>query len=480
MYRYLVVGLSIWVIASMVLAEGPEIEWEATFGDVDADYAYWVEVTPDSGYVIAGYSYEFESEDTEQDMFVVRTDRNGHAIWEKTYGGEKWDRATRIMVTDDDGYMLLGTTLSYSEGWYDIRMFKLSPTGQTEWDKGYGEGWDSYRANDFCRLLDGNYLVAGNSPDGIYVFKINSSGDLLNEVTIDIFVQEVEAIVATADGGAMIVSNGQPFALLKVDASGNRTWHKAYASGSSGRSVIQLDDGGYVACGWREYGGLDDDFYLVRVDDTGKVIWEQHYGNQYSDQGYCVRQTSDGGFILAGRMFPPSGDEWSQVWVIRTNSAGDTLWTKTFGGAGMEDGYCIQPTPDNGYIVVGFTDSFGEGATDCYLVKLGPDPVLPTDINDEPNSLLPNFALRQNYPNPFNPSTEIEFDLQRRSVARLTIYNILGQEVRKLVDAELSAGHHTVTWDGSDDAGKRVSTGIYFYRFETEGYSESRKMVLFK
>jgi len=410
----------------------------------------------------------------------VRTDRNGHAIWEKTYGGEKWDRATRIMVTDDGGYMLLGSTLSYSEGWYDIRMIKLDSLGHPGWEQNYGEGWDPYYALDFCRLLDGNYMVAGNSPDGLYVFKIDASGHLLNDVTMDVFDQQLESIVATADGGAMIISNGQPFALLKVNANGNRVWHKPYASGSSGRSVIQLTDGGYAALGWREYGGLDDEFYLVRVDDTGKVIWEQHYGNQYRDRGYCVRQTADGGFIMAGSMFPPGGDEWSQVWVVRTNSAGDTLWTTTCGGDGMEDGYCIQPTPDNGYIVVGFTDSFGEGVTDCYLVKLGPDPVLPTDVNDEPNSLLPDFALRQNYPNPFNPSTQIEFELQRRSITRLTVYNILGQQVRNLVNAELSAGQHRITWDGSDDAGDLVSTGIYFYRIEAEGFTESRKMVLLK
>ena len=90
------------------------------------------------------------------------------------------------------------------------------------------------------------------------------------------------------------------------------------------------------------------------------------------------------------------------------------------------------------------------------------------------------FELYQNYPNPFNPSTEIKFDIPAASAVYLSIYNILGREVRVLVDNYLSAGTFTIIWDGRDDTGTPVSSGLYFYRFSADNFSERRKMILLK
>jgi hypothetical protein len=104
----------------------------------------------------------------------------------------------------------------------------------------------------------------------------------------------------------------------------------------------------------------------------------------------------------------------------------------------------------------------------------------PTDV-DEDNTPLPvSFDLAQNYPNPFNPSTMIRFSLDRPGAARLDIFNLLGRKVRTLVDAEYPAGEHTVTWDGADDNGRKVSSGMYLYRLTAAGQSLSRKMTLVK
>ena len=100
-------------------------------------------------------------------------------------------------------------------------------------------------------------------------------------------------------------------------------------------------------------------------------------------------------------------------------------------------------------------------------------------INESP--LLPeSFSLDQNYPNPFNPNTTIRYQLPRRSQVSLIIYNLLGQEIRKLVNSELTAGEYRVEWDGTDDGGRAVSTGIYFYRLEVGSVAQTRKMLLVK
>jgi len=183
---------------------------------------------------------------------------------------------------------------------------------------------------------------------------------------------------------------------------------------------------------------------------------------------------------MVGTMYPPDGISDMQIWVVRTDCNGDTLWTKTIGGVMGEIAYCIEPTTDSGYIVAGQTYSYGAGSLDVYLVKLGPDPELVTDIADNKAHLLPDFHLQQNHPNPFNPATTIEFDLPRRSNVKVIIYNLLGQEVSRLVDREFPVGNHWITWDGSTNGGVLASTGVYFYRLEAEGVIETKKMLLLK
>jgi len=90
------------------------------------------------------------------------------------------------------------------------------------------------------------------------------------------------------------------------------------------------------------------------------------------------------------------------------------------------------------------------------------------------------FKLAQNYPNPFNPMTLIEFQLPEQCQVRIAIYNMLGQEVRSLVDDVKPAGYHSVIWDGRDNAGAIVSSGIYYYRMITSSYNEVKKMVLLR
>ena len=104
-----------------------------------------------------------------------------------------------------------------------------------------------------------------------------------------------------------------------------------------------------------------------------------------------------------------------------------------------------------------------------------------TDIQDITGDDLPGtFELGQNYPNPFNPTTHIQFSLPHASHVRLEVYNILGRQVRLLIDQSLSAGAHEVTFDGNSESGNQLATGIYFYRLQAENFVETRKMMLIK
>jgi flagellar hook assembly protein FlgD len=108
-----------------------------------------------------------------------------------------------------------------------------------------------------------------------------------------------------------------------------------------------------------------------------------------------------------------------------------------------------------------------------------------TSVENETMVSPTNFILEQNYPNPFNPTTQIKFALPVNSSVRITIYNLLGEAVRELVNSDLNSGVHTVQWNSEDYSGKKVSSGIYFYKLKANGvdgsdFSQVRKMMLLK
>jgi hypothetical protein len=105
----------------------------------------------------------------------------------------------------------------------------------------------------------------------------------------------------------------------------------------------------------------------------------------------------------------------------------------------------------------------------------------PTDVNIDPHTQLPaSYSLHTPYPNPFNPSTTISFDLPKRAGVKLVVFDVLGRELRKLIDQEMAPGAHSVKWDGTNDVGKAVASGVYFYRLSADQYTNCKKMLLLK
>ena len=200
------------------------------------------------------------------------------------------------------------------------------------------------------------------------------------------------------------------------------------------------------------------------------TLWTQTFGGSSYDAGYSVRQTSDGGYIITG-VTESYGAGSGDVWLIKTNSSGDTLWTKTFGGSGSDASFSVQQTSDGGHIITGFTFSFGAGNADIWLIRVGPSI---TGIADGDRAVVPTvYALSQNYPNPFNPVTVIEYALPTSGDVSLIVYNLRGHEVALLISGNMPAGNHQVAWDASS-----LSSGVYLYRLQAGDFVQTKKMVL--
>ena len=149
-------------------------------------------------------------------------------------------------------------------------------------------------------------------------------------------------------------------------------WTRTYGGSNydCGLSARQTTDGGFVIAGTvdSDYGWDYGDVWLIKTNANGDTVWTQTYGGNGTDQGRCVQQTNDGGYIIVGSTYS-YGAGGRDVYLVKTNANGDTAWTRTFGGSSDDTGVSVQQTSDGGYIIVGYTWSYGAGDWDVYLIK---------------------------------------------------------------------------------------------------------------
>ena len=164
--------------------------------------------------------------------------------------------------------------------------------------------------------------------------------------------------------------------LIKIDLQGNEEWNQTYGGNrnESGQSVQQTTDGGYIIAGVTYSFGDPDpdtsDVWLIKTDSQGNEEWNQTFGSSFVELGYSVQQTTEGGYIIAGIA------EWSfggsggvDFWLIKTNSQGNEEWNQTYGGSNTDWCSSVQQTTDGGYIITGYTTSYGNGNYDVWLIK---------------------------------------------------------------------------------------------------------------
>ncbi len=285
-----------------------------------------------------------------------------HTSWERTYGGSGYHRGYSVAQTTDGGYIVAGGTSSGAGDW-DVYVLKLNSLGDTVWTRTYG-GSDSDEAYSVAQTSDGGCIVAGHKGDDVSLIKINSSGDMTWSRTYGGICGY--SVAQTSDGGYIVAGNTSSFDsvyceiyLIKTNSLGNTIWTRTYGGNGSkkGYSVAQTSDGGYIVAGRQEW-----DVYLIKTNSSGDTIWTRTYGGSC---GESVAQTSDGGYIVAGYKY---GADLNDVFLLKTDSAGDTIWTRTYGGSDNDMGNSVAQTSDGGYIVVGTKGSY-PNSEEVYLIK---------------------------------------------------------------------------------------------------------------
>ncbi|MDD5067706.1 MAG: hypothetical protein PHF84_11740, partial [bacterium] len=313
--------------------------WTREFGNTSVwNYGYCVQQTLDGGYIIAGENYP-----SDRYMLLWKTDASGHTVWSNSYGANiaTYSYGAEVQQTSDKGYIVTGPVIPGLSS--EIYLVKVSSNGNTNWTRVYGStNYES--ACSVKQTHDHGYIIAG----------------------------------LTESYGA----GSEDVYLIRADSNGNRIWTNTFGGANDDRawSVDQCSDRNFIVTGETFSSGAGGyDVYLLKVSTNGSLLWSKTIGGTADDEGFSVQQTSDGGFIIAG-ITSSFGAGDRDVYLVKTDSSGNTVWSRTFGGPSYEnyDGSFIircsvQQTSDGGYAVIGSTHSFGAGGSEVYLIKVDAD-----------------------------------------------------------------------------------------------------------
>lgn len=307
--------------------------------------------------------------------------------WSTTYGGKKDDFATDIVQTSDGGYAISGTTESFGAGSSDYWLIRTDPVGNIIWNKTYG-GTGPEELTAMCQTNGGGYALAGritisigdpfyNTAD-VWLVKTDASGNMQWNQTYGGTGDDLcNSVVQARDGGYALAGVTMPFGggrsdfwLVKTDGSGNVLWNKTY--GGTGNawsySMIETGDGGFALAGCTDsFGAGDLDGWVVKTDAYGNIVWNKTYGGTGTDGVDQLIRTVEGGYAMVGTT-PSSGLPQSE-WLVKTDASGNMEWNRTYEGMGTNYWASLIQTGDGGFALAGVTGSFGAGMDDVWLVK---------------------------------------------------------------------------------------------------------------
>lgn len=317
-------------------------------------------------------------------FFAFQTNSYAQVYFQETFGDTLDDRSFSAVQVTDGGYIIAGYTNSFGAGLDDAYIVRLDVNGDTLWTKAYGGSSGDEAFYSILQTTDSGFIATGYTSSfgaglwDVYLIKTDANGDTLWTRAYGGGGYEIGASVQqTYDGGYIITGYTNSFGgtyelyLIRTNATGDTLWTRTYGGGNWewGNDVRQTSDSGFIATGASiSYGAGNYELYLIKTDANGDTLWTRTYGESGNDEGFSVQQTTDNGYIILG-ITDNFGVGNPDFYVLKLDAGGDTLWTKTYGGSLDDYGYAVQQTADGGYIFAGLTFSFGAGVRDAYLVR---------------------------------------------------------------------------------------------------------------
>ncbi len=470
------------------------ILWQNTIGGSNWDILWASGQTPDGGYIVGGWSASNSSGDKTEnsmgaaDYWVIKLDQAGEIEWQNTIGGEGDDYLYTIALTHDGGYLLGGKSESNTSGdktqdaigSFDYWLVKINGAGLIEWDVTIG-GLNHDHLWKIKQTADNGFILAGYSNSDIsgdktensigsfdfWVVKIDVSGQILWQNTIGgTGYDELLAIDITADEGYILGGEsssgisgdktqpnrgGVDYWVVKLNQQGEIEWQRTLGGMGDDdfTTVIQTGDSGYLVGGYSVSNisgeksenalGLDD-YWLVKLDGTGQIEWDNTLGGNHNDRLFEVLETTENTYLLAGYSTSMASADKTEgniggpdYWLVELNSDGTIRSQNTIGGFIADILTTVHQTTDGGYFLGGYSYSSisgdksenTNGFWDYWLIRLS------GILDTSPFS----SELIEIYPNPATTHVYISSD---HNVDLFEIYSVSG--VKLLQFTEVSNG----------------------------------------
>ncbi|MBD3234709.1 MAG: hypothetical protein GF315_13370, partial [candidate division Zixibacteria bacterium] len=357
--------------------------WTRTFGGTDYDYGRAVTQTPDGGFAVAAVTRSFGG--SGDDIYLIKLDENGDTLWTSLIIDGNYSEPFAIIATGNDELIMAGRRAEVS--FYDGYLVKTDALGNVLWSQTYGIADQQEWMRSLSETSDGGFIMAGKSETGIFVVRTDSVG---NEQWSRVYPgYDGRAAYETNDGGYIIagtkyITDDYYFHLIKTDETGEPLWTRNWnISGNNHCNDMNITpDGGYILAGLTTLNGQSA---AIKSDADGNSQWATTYypiGTTF----YGVDIADDGGYVFCGR----GATQGNNFHLVKTNPDGDTLWTANYGGDEWEEALDIYTCSDGGFVLTGWTESYGPGNRSIYVVRTAPygqnDPPIIENIIHTPDN----------------------------------------------------------------------------------------------
>ena len=384
---------------SFALAYEPVEEWNSTFGGRYGDGVWCLQECENGGYILVGNT---ASRGEGSDLFLIRTDAWGKAIWSKILGGSGEDVGYFVQEAKDGGFIVTGSTKSFAMGQELLWLIKTDCNGSLSWDKTFGGfvyssgdgGWSVDETEDGGYAVTGYTQSNGGGRKDLWLIKTDGQGSRIWDKTFGGREDDVGmSVLQSRDGGYIVAGRTASFGkggddiwLLRTDSRGEELWNATFGGkqDDAGFQVAEIADG-YAVVGRTESGFDKKRIILIKVDHDGQKLWEKTYTGS---SAASLQSTDEGGFVIAGRI--DNKKTGRDALIIKTDSIGREEWSMILGGSADDIGTFAVQSRDGSYKLAGITSSLGLGSEDAWLVKIRTKP-----LGDENETQLLNSSLSQ-------------------------------------------------------------------------------------
>jgi len=429
--------------------------FERSYGGTWVDEGFAVKQTSDGGYIIAGYTYSYSPDIA---VYLIRTNQEGDTLWTKEFSSLGKGIGHDVLEDGNSGFVICGSISG------DVLLMKVDEWGNFKWKKTFGgadedEGYSLQKTTDHGFIVCGYTRSFGTELENVYWIKTDSLGNLQWQNSYSgLTVSRGLSVKQTFDGNFIIcgftniitdmVDPFPGFLLIKVNENGDTLWTKTY-SGTSGNSVVETVDHGYLICGNLGISPSGSSLALLRTDSDGSQIWMKEITLPGSwNEGRWIEKTPDDGFIISGISGSNDPASWKLL-LLKTNNSGDTQWTHSYYGILAAGGNCVQPTNDQGYVACGFTAGTMTGQQDVYLVKTDENGLI-TGTNEK--VVPPRLKV---WPNPSIGKSKLEVQLKPKD-SQLMLFDLTG---RLQLNVSIDPGQNKTEIDVGN-----LPPGIYFLK----------------